>query len=719
MSSAAPAPASSPDFGTFAGVFRPVVLTILGAMLYLREGWLVGEAGLAGALLVIVVGASITGLTAMSLASIASNVRVRPGGAFAIIAQALGLEAGGAIGVPLYIAQAASAAMYIYAFAESWGMLFPTHPPGWVAGIAFSGVALLAWRSSSLALKAQGVMLVVVAVALLSAAGGLFVAGPLHPPQWLGRSEGTGLVRLFAIFFPAFTGIMVGAGMSGSLADPRRAIPRGTLAAWGATTFVYVFFAVWYALVAPPAELSVERGVMIQHALVPGLVLAGLLSSTLMAALSSLVAAPRLLQAMAQHGVVPGARWLSSATASGEPRNAVLATTILAAGGLAAGSLDAIAPVITSFFIMTYLAINGVVYLELVLGMISFRPAFQVKPAIPLLGAGLCLLGLSLSSPFGGVVELLFVLAIYGVLTRRHLETPWETARSGITVNLAAWTARRAAHIERSERAWKPDLLVPVASTTQIDDLRPLVEALARRNGSIRWLGIGPRDDVPDHLARVVLAEADIDLYGSWTRLRTDRYMDGIGLAMDALRSGLFPPNLVVVDERKVEEAEITRYIEHCQALSVGLALWQPHPGAEGLLKQRAVIDIWLSDRSPDWQLQLHLANLDLPVLIGFLLSQAWGARLRLRTVVRSPTQREAGLRVLQELVDQARLPPDTSIHVSEGDFLAALREAADADLNLFGMPPTVSKARIAEIRDASGGSCLWLMDAGAASALA
>jgi len=40
-------------FGTFGGVFTPSLLTILGVILYLREGWVVGNAGLLGAWLVI------------------------------------------------------------------------------------------------------------------------------------------------------------------------------------------------------------------------------------------------------------------------------------------------------------------------------------------------------------------------------------------------------------------------------------------------------------------------------------------------------------------------------------------------------------------------------------------------------------------------------------------------------------------------------------------
>ena len=704
-------------FSTFTGVFRPVSLTILGAMLYLREGWLVGETGLLGALLIIGAATAITGTTALSLASIASNVRVRSGGAFAIIARALGLEAGGAIGGPLYIAQAASSAMYLYAFAEAWGSIFPTHPTPVVAGIAFALVSLLAWRSAGLAFKAQAVMMGVVVVALLSALFGLLSAPTLHTPQLIGRFEGVSLLGAFAIFFPAATGIMVGAGMSGELDNPRRSIPRGTLMAWGVTTAIYAGFTFWYAVIGTPAELIANKTLMIDRALVPSLVLGGLLTSTLMAALSSLVAAPRLLQAMAEHGVVPGAHWLARTTPTGEPRNAVLATTCLAALGLAAGSLDAIAPIITSFFIMTYLAINGVVYLEQSLGMISFRPSFRIPHWVALLGVGLCLVGLGLASPFGGVLELGIVVGIYAMLSRRNLETPWETVRSGIAVTLAAWAARKATHIERSERAWKPDLLVPVSTIRQAEDMIPLVEALTRRNGSIRWVGLGPREELSTGLPEVVDKELSAGLQATWTRLQTDNYMEGVGLAMDALRGALFPPNLVVVDERKVNDEEVAAYMVHARRLAVGMALWQPHP-TQPTAPARSV-DVWLSDRSPDWKLELHVANLDLPVLVGFLLSQAWGAELRLVTAVRDPAQVADARRFLLRLVDLARLPADTQVHVGEGDFLGALARAPAADLHLFGMPPVIAKQRLVDVQEACGGATLWLLDSGRESALA
>lgn len=717
--SEAPEPQTSTrrTFGTFAGVYRPVFLGVVGGLLYLREGWLVGNSGLLGALLIIGLSVAISGTTALSLASIASNVRVRPGGAFAIIAQALGLEAGGAIGLPLFIAQAASSAMYAYAFSEAWGHVFPAHPPQLVAFLAFGALALLAWRSAGVAFRAQAVMFVVVCVALTSALLGLFSAETLHPPTLLGHTTGEDLVTAFAIFFPAATGIMVGVGMSGDLRDPRRSIPRGTLWAWGTTSVIYLGFAFFYSAIGSPEELVAHRTIIIDRALFPPLVLAGLMASTLMAALSALVTAPRLLQAMAAHGVVPGARWLGRLTPEGEPRNAVLATTALAATGLAAGSLNAIAPLITSFFIMTYLAINGVVYVEIVLGMISFRPTFRVGRTVPLVGVGLCLLGLAVGSPFGGVLELALVLGVYLLLARRSLATPWETVRSGIAVNLAAWAARRASRIERSERAWKPDLLVPVASIEQARDMRPWVEDLARRNGSIRWVALGPREDLPAALPALVDKEREGDLHATWTRLETDRYMEGLGLAMDALQGALFPPNLVAVDLRRVSDGELALYLDHCRRLSVGLLLWQPHP--QGGIGARRAIDVWISDRAPQWRLELHVTNLDLPVLVGLLLAEAWQAELRLCTSPRDPADAAAAEAFLRAVVDQARLPRRTTVHVLPGPFAAALTQAPPADLHLFGMPPALSRARLDEVAAACQGSCLWLLDSGHESALA
>lgn len=66
-------------FGTFSAVFVSTLLTILGVILFLREGWVVGNAGLLGAWLVILASFTITACTALSLSSITTNIRIGAG----------------------------------------------------------------------------------------------------------------------------------------------------------------------------------------------------------------------------------------------------------------------------------------------------------------------------------------------------------------------------------------------------------------------------------------------------------------------------------------------------------------------------------------------------------------------------------------------------------------------------------------------------------------
>ncbi|MFW6200533.1 MAG: hypothetical protein ACOC8K_08170, partial [Gemmatimonadota bacterium] len=68
--------------GTFGGVFTPSILTILGVIMYLRFGWVVGNVGLLGTLLIVTLCTAITAFTALSMSAIATDRRVRIGGAY-------------------------------------------------------------------------------------------------------------------------------------------------------------------------------------------------------------------------------------------------------------------------------------------------------------------------------------------------------------------------------------------------------------------------------------------------------------------------------------------------------------------------------------------------------------------------------------------------------------------------------------------------------------
>ena len=141
------------------------------------------------------------------------------------------------------------------------------------------------------------------------------------------------------------------------------------------------------------------------------------------------------------------------------------------------------------------------------------------------------------------------------------------------------------------------------------------------------------------------------------------------------------------------------------------------HP--DGLLGRGKDVTVWLSERSPEWALEMHNVNLDLPVLAGHLLSQAGGGRLRLATVVRSVEDRAAAYRFLNRLIDQGRLARGTEVFVAEDDFMSALKESPYSDIHIFGLPTVIEKQRLLRLRDASGGACLFLLDSGQESLLA
>lgn len=157
---------------------------------------------------------------------------------------------------------------------------------------------------------------------------------------------GTDFWGVFAVFFPATTGIMAGANMSGELAESRRAIPLGTLLAVGVSFVIYLASAAWLSASATPGELAANYLIMVEQAWAPA-VLAGLLGATFSSALSSIVGAPRILQALASHDLLPRARWLAARAGNAEPRNALFVTMAIALGAIATRALNAIAPVIT------------------------------------------------------------------------------------------------------------------------------------------------------------------------------------------------------------------------------------------------------------------------------------------------------------------------------------------------------------------------------------
>ena len=464
-------------FGTFAGVFVPTVLTILGAIMYLRLGWVVGNAGLLGAVAIILLAHVITITTGLAVSSMATNIRVGAGGAFSIISQSLGLEVGGSISVPLYLAQAVSTTLYIFAFAEGWARIFPQHPPTAVIFLSFLIVFLIAYISAQFASRIQFIILAIVAFSLFSIFLGSFptarTEGMIYEPVLIGTFPDGNFWTIFAVFFPAVTGIMVGISLSGSLKSPRHSLPVGTMSAIVLAMFIYLGLAYWLSRVATPQELLENSLVMVDKAYFDWAILAGLLGATFSSALCSLLAAPRVMQALGQNNVLPKGNFFAEITDGGEPRKALLVTGIVVLlatiFGLLSGGLNAVAPLITMFFLITYFMLNAVVLIEQQLNMVSFRPTFAIPRIVPLIGMLGCLFVMFLVNPIFSIVAIIVVLAIYVYLQHQQLQAPWEDVRSGLFFALASWAVQRVSKLPGApERTWSPHILAPVMSTREL-----------------------------------------------------------------------------------------------------------------------------------------------------------------------------------------------------------------------------------------------------------
>ncbi len=721
------ATAKRSGYGTFEGVFVPTLLTILGVIMYLREGWVVGNAGLGGAIAIILLAFGITAATATSMASITSNVRIGPGGAYAIIARSLGLEVGGSIGVPLYLSQSLAVALYVFGFREGWQSIFPDHDALLVDFVTFAAVLVIGAVSTAFAFRTQLIILVLIVGSLVSVLIAALQGSMTEPITWIGdfsgvdgRSGGTNFWVVWAVFFPAATGIMAGANLSGELANPRRSIPRGTLAAVAVSLVVYLLLAVWLAKSATPEELVGNFNVMIDKAAWGPAVIAGLLGATFSSALSSLVGAPRILSALGAGRILPAGRLLATKPGK-EPRAAMGVTALIVVAALMLRDLNAIAPLITMFFLITYAMLNVVVLVEKRLALVSFRPALDIPLIVPLVGTIGCIGAMFIVNPLFSAVAVVLVLAFYLFLTRRHLQASDSDVRSGLFVALSEWSAKRVFRLPAADdRAWKPNLVVPVRDVTQLRGIFRLIRSMTYPKGSVKILGFST--DEPDarassRIERITNAFWEEEIFASWATVRDNDLSRAFVTSMETLQTAFFKPNVALLNYRSEGIDQLSTIIDAAPDQGLGVALYAPHPQAR--LARRTAINLWFeTDEIDRGDIESEAGRMDLAILMAIKLRANWDGDIRLLTTVPDEASKGAAARYLDTVAERARLGP-TESYVLTGDLPSSLERAPQADLSIFGLFPESDLAIVPQRVQATRSSCLFCQDAGFENALA
>jgi amino acid transporter len=685
-------PDEAPGLGTFEGVFTPSILTILGVIMYLRLGWVVGNVGLASTLLIVTLAIAITALTALSVSAIATDSVVRVGGAYYMISRTLGVETGGAIGLPLYFAQSLSVALYTVGFAESLVGVFPRLNATFVGIGVTLAVGLLAWKSARFALRAQYFVMGAIALSLISLAlGSSLTPGPAASATTAaagGAPDTASFWVVFAVFFPAVTGIMAGVNMSGDLADPSRSIPRGTFAAIGTGYLIYMTLPVILFLRADLPTLIEDPLVMRRIALWGDAILLGVWGATLSSAVGSILGAPRVLQALALDGVLPSwLRFLGAGSGDAdEPRVGTIVTLGVALVAVALGNLNVIAPVLTMFFLTTYLVLNLAAGLERVLDSPSFRPAFRVHWSLSLLGAGGCLVVMFLINPLATVVAAGLILLVYIWLQRREMRVAWGDVRKGI------WMALVRAGLLRvrgpaDAKNWRPHLLVLSGAPTKRWHLVEIASALTHNRGLLTVASVVPphqfEEERRSNLEAAIqefLARKGIQ---GFVRLVTapDPFSGAENL-VEAYGLGSLVPNTIFIGDSEVDELR-DRYCRlianmHRSQRNV-VILRDPEDTGFG---ERRRIDLWWGG--------LH-RNGGLMMLLAYLLKTSVGwnrASLQVNLVVPDQEAAEGAEMNLEKIVHNLRIGARSRVLVAKGrSFGEILREtSAGADLVMLGM---------------------------------
>ena len=388
-------------FGT-APVFLTAISTILGAILFLRFGFAVGTLGFWGVILIILLGHMVTIPTALAISEIATNKRVEGGGEYFIISRSFGLNVGATIGIALYFSQAISVAFYVIAFIESFEFFFNfiSERYGFILPrqvlslpVMFGLAVLIIKKGANMGVKT---LYVVTAILIISLA--LFFMGKTGHADDSTFNLANAQLRnpqdffvVFAIIFPAFTGMTAGVGLSGDLKRPSVAIPLGTTLATLTGMVVYFFVVYKLALSAPVEDLLENQLIMAKIAIFGAVAIPlGLAASTISAALGSVMVAPRTLQALALDRAFPSKKlngWLSrSRINDNEPVNATLVTSVIAFVFVALGDVNAVASIISMFFMVTYGSLCLISFLNHFGSSPSYRPSFKSRWYISLAG---------------------------------------------------------------------------------------------------------------------------------------------------------------------------------------------------------------------------------------------------------------------------------------------------------------------------------------------
>ncbi|KAI3376937.1 hypothetical protein L3Q82_000176 [Scortum barcoo] len=535
-------------FGWIRGVLVRCMLNIWGVMLFIRLSWIFGQAGWGLGIVIVVLSCVVTTITGLSMSAICTNGVVRGGGAYYLISRSLGPEFGGSIGLIFAFANAVAVAMYVVGFAETVVELLLDHNAimvdeindiriiGCITVVLLLGISVagMEWEA-----KAQIVLLVILLVAIVNVFIGTVIPATTDkkskgifnydskiflenfPPDF--RDET--FFSVFAIFFPAATGILAGANISGDLRDPQGAIPKGTLLAILITGVTYLGVALCVSatvvrdatgnladflngtvvLCNGSAQAACELGFNFSACAVQAckyglmnnnqvmtmvsgfgpLIIAGTFSATLSSALASLVSAPKVFQALCKDNIYKILHFFAKGHGkNNEPIRGYVLTFIISVAFILIGNLNTIAPIISNFFLASYALINFSCFHASYAKSPGWRPAYKYYNMwLSLLGALLCCVVMFVINWWAALLTYGIEILLYIYVTVKKPDVNWGSSTQAVTFVSAVGNALSLSGVEDHVKNFRPQILALTGSARTRPALLDLAHSFSKNYG--------------------------------------------------------------------------------------------------------------------------------------------------------------------------------------------------------------------------------------------
>ncbi len=687
-------------FGTFLGVFTPSVLTILGVMMYLRFGWVLGNLGLPLTLLTVFLASTITFITGLSASAISTNMKVGIGGEYYMISRSLGIQLGGAIGIPLFLCRTFSLTLYAFGLAESiapfWPVEWGAPPVQLMAALIILFATAVAGKSASLSLKMQLPIMAAVGLSVIALIIGVLSGGfqaPEMEPNYQ-RSAPEGFWFVFAVFFPAVTGFSAGIGMSGDLKDSKKSIPRGTILAIVTGALIYIVILISLSVTA---KVDGETMARIDTSALPiwskvaflGMVLVypGLWGAILSSAFGSILGGPRVLQALSLDKIAP--KILGRTSKTGQPTIATWVTGGIALLAVTLGDLNAVGRWVTVFFLTLYIAINLAAVIEKLVGDLSYRPTIKVHWLISLLGCVGAGVVMFLINPIACVIAISVEIALYWYLKRKALRSSWGDVRAGLWSSIARIALIKLKEKQSMARNWRPNILLFSSNPSRLMKLTRVANWFSQNKGIVTvcrtLVGDISNTDVD---TREIQQKMEDDFANQNITAFPEAYVvpnfeEGIIGIIQANGLAGMQSNTVMFgwtngSDRIQRLLRIVRIVSSMNRNSILAYV----PETE-MSSTHNIIDVWWRGMQKNGDMMLLLAHL-------LNLNTDWRhARVRLRTIVSSEPEQEPMKEKLRSLIDDSRISAtcDVILKKTEEDAVDLMHKSSkDADLVFLGL---------------------------------